>query len=187
MANMLKFEDFGSIYDEMRYESSTAVAHEVEDEKIKASVSWLNFSQAKWVFYCSKMDTANVPQHTFSNIKLLLLPYTEENELILGSACVYGGKWTHETLGASTAMYTCLEASATPTDSPFILKDEDEEVHCLGFGLYTETRTRKKTYRVSICEMVLLDSKTNAVYSMKNMKFEGNFTCKNGETKDDTA
>lgn len=174
----MKFEDFGAI---LKGKSDSA-ATTLESEKMKASVKWLNFSQKKWVLYCTKVET----KHSFRNVKFLLLPWNEENDKIYREALTTADKWSQNTLGGETDKFTCLEARATSSESPFVLVDEEEEVDCLAFGLYSESKTKSKRYRIQVSEMIFL---CDQVYNMNNIALEGEFICgnQNGQAKRGTG
>lgn len=177
----LGFTDFGTIYEEMLYENDPVV---IDGEKLKASVRWMHYADSKWVLSIRSMEALNVLKKTISTAKLLLLPLSKTNQKTIADACDNAKPWTYETFRPLNEksedecgnLYTCFEGVATERDTPYILKRaETEETTCLCVGLYTKEKTHRKRYQITISELIIIDTKADTIYNMKNVNFEGDY------------
>lgn len=174
----IKFEDFGAIHEEMILENEPIA---VDNEKLKASVRWIHYADSKWVLSIRNMEAQNVLKRQITSAKVLLLPVDEANTKTVNDACHNAKPWTYETFQPleetkENALYTCLEGVPSQTETPFILKlDHPEQTTCLGIGLYSSEKTKRKRYKIAITQLLLLDTKADSIYNMKNVTFEGDY------------
>ena len=176
----LKFKDFPTICQQLRSKPPTATVSAISDvkkEKIKASVRWLHHADRKWVLSISKMEAQGNLKKQFTDVKLLLIRNTTANGKLYHSIQKSTKEWTIESLDvADSTVYTCLEGEPTSTQTPYILSPEIEEnVSCIGIGLYTESKTKRKRYTIEISEMLLFTKETETLYNMKNITFQGDY------------
>lgn len=174
--SQVKFEQFGVLNEEYSYEKPPK---HVKNEKLKASVRWMNFSEDKWIFVVDTMEAQNVLKRSFENVKILLLHNTAENRKLVKLASENVKPWTYQTfqpLDTTEPQYNCFEEAATYDKTPFILcPSTPEKINSLALGLYDTEKTKQKRYRVKIAQLLLLDIETESVYNMNEVKFEGTY------------
>ena len=173
------FEDFQLIFHKMKSKKARTV--DIAGDRFKADVRWMHHTEGKWVFSLRSMDSQTTARPKLQKLKLLFLPKSRHFDKILGEIPKNTGKWSHKTFESSNEQevlspYSCLEGLVSDACMPYILcLPHGEDIRSIGIGLYTQSKTKRKRYRLQVHCLLLLDRDANSIYRMKDIHFEGNW------------
>jgi hypothetical protein len=139
-------------------------------DKLKATCSWFNYSDKKWVFSLNSLFfNKNKQQIDNKTIKILLLP---ENT----RSCINKINWSlnKKNIFEAYPFYNSIEAIASSTCTPFVLQQQEEEVQNIGLGVYSTSLTKRRRYKIEISQLFIkFDNAT--VYNIVNSQIEVDF------------